>query len=42
MGIFHENNTLKLKFKSKFIKRHKKNYTISTGTEALAMLRLAT
>jgi len=31
----------KVKVKSKFIKRHK-NYTISTGTEALATLRLAT
>ena len=31
---------VKVKVKSKFIKCHK-NYTISTGTEALARLRLA-
>jgi len=37
------NRTLEklVKVKSKFIKRHK-NYTISTETEALATLRLAT
>ena len=35
------NTSFPVNVKSKFIKRHK-NYTISTGTEALATLRLAT
>ena len=41
LGVCTQCITVRLKVKSKFIKCHK-NYTISTGTEALATLRLAT
>jgi len=40
-GCFWGPVKVKVKVKSKFIKCHK-NYTISTETEALATLRLAT